>query len=302
MTKRQSDNRAGLSRRTLIRTVAGGAAAAAVAAAGSTHAPRAAAAEGPAKLKGRIKQSVSRWCYGKVPMEELCQACVDMGIGGLDLVGPKEWPTMKKFGLVGTCTPGHTGIAKGLNDPKNHEGCLAKLREAIELTAEAGYPNVICMSGNRDGISDEDGAKNCVDALKQIAGFAEEKGVTLVMELLNSKVNHKGYMCDHTAWGAEMCKRVGSPRVKLLYDIYHMQIMEGDIIRTIKENIAYIGHVHTGGNPGRNEIDDTQELYYPAIMRGLVDAGYTGWVAHEFTPARKPPLDSLRQAVQICDV
>jgi len=296
MTNPHNADRTGLSRRNLLRTVAG------ATVAGLAAGPRAHAAEGAAKLKGRIHQSVSRWCYGKVPLEELCRACVEMGIGGVDLVGPKDWPTLKKYGLVGTCTPGHTGIAKGLNDPANHEKCLAKLREAIEQTAEAGYPNVICMSGNRGRISDEEGMKHCVDALKQIAPLAEEKGVTVVMELLNSKVNHKGYMCDHTAWGVEMCKKVGSPRVKLLYDIYHMQIMEGDIIRTIRNNIQYIGHVHTGGNPGRHEIDETQELYYPAIMRGLLDAGYTGWVAHEFTPSRKPPLDSLRQAVQICDV
>jgi hydroxypyruvate isomerase len=253
-----------------------------------------------AKLKGRIKQSVSRWCYGKIPMREFCQACAAMGLKGIDLVGPGDWPVMKEFGLVGTCTPS-VGIAKGLNRKENHEGCLAAMRKAIEQTAEAGFPNVITMSGNREGLSDEEGAKNCVEGLKQIAGFAEEKKVTLVMELLNSKRDHKDYQCDHTAWGVEVVKKVGSPRFKLLYDIYHMQIMEGDVIATIRQNIQYIGHIHTGGVPGRNEIDDTQELYYPAIMRAIVDSKYDGYVAHEFVPKRDP-LASLRQAVAICDV
>ncbi len=290
---------AGLSRRGLLKTVAGGAAAAAALGAGpgGLLAPARAA-----PLKGRIKQSVSRWCFGKIPLEEFCKACVEMGIKGIDLVGPSAWPTLKKYGLVGTCTPGSIGIAKGLNDKRNHERALARLREAIEQTAEAGFPNVICMAGNRGTVSDEEGQANCVEALKQVAGLAEKKGVTVVMEVLNSKVNHKGYMADHTAWAVEVCKRVGSPRVKILYDIYHMQIMEGDIIRTIRDNIEYIGHFHTGGVPGRHEIDETQELYYPAIMRAIVETGYKGWVAHEFTPSRKPPLESLRQAVRICDV
>jgi hydroxypyruvate isomerase len=201
---------------------------------------------------------------------------------------------------VGTCTPSG-GIGKGLNRKENHAECLAQIRSAIEKTAEAGFPTVICMSGNRAGLSDEEGAANCVEGLKQIAGLAEEKKITVVMELLNSKRDHGDYQCDHTAWGAGVCKKVGSPRVKLLYDIYHMQIMEGDVIATIRENIQYIGHIHTGGVPGRNEIDDTQELNYPAIMRALVAAKYEGYVAHEFVPKRDP-LTSLRQAVAICDV
>ena len=285
---------AGLSRRGLLK----GAAAVAMVASGG---PLAAPARG-AELKGRIRQSVSRWCFGKVPMDEFCKACAEMGIGGVDLVGPRDWPTMKTYGLVGTCTPGGTGINKGLNDTKNHEAALPRIRKAIDETAAAGFPNVIVMAGNRKGIPDEVGQKNCVDALKQVVGHAEEKGVTLVMELLNSKVNHPGYQGDHTKWIVDVAKRVGSPRFKALYDIYHMQIMEGDIIRTIRDNIEYIGHFHTGGNPGRNEIDDTQELHYPAIMRAIVKTGYKGWVAHEFVPSRKPPLDSLRQAVGICDV
>ena len=299
MTMRRDDDSAGVSRRGLLKGVAGGAAMAAVgAAAGGPLAGRARGAQ----LKGRIRQSVSRWCFGKVPMEEFCKACRDMGIGGIDLIGPGDWPLMKKYGLVGTCTPGGTGINKGLNDRANHEKAIPRIRKAIEQTADAGFPNVIVMAGNRKGIDDEEGKKNCVDALKQVVGLAEEKGVTLVMELLNSKVDHAGYQGDHTTWIVDVAKRVGSPRFKALYDIYHMQIMEGDIIRTIRDNIEYIGHFHTGGNPGRHELDETQELYYPAIMRAIADTGFKGWVAHEFVPSRKPVLDSLRQAVEICDV
>jgi hydroxypyruvate isomerase len=294
-----TEGRGGMSRRELLKGVAGGAAAMAAMGLTGTAARAEEKMEAP-KLKGRIKQSVSKWCFGKIPMKEFCQACAAMGLKGVDLVGPGDWPVMKEFGLVGTCTPA-VGIGKGMNRKENHEGCLAAMRKAIEQTAEAGFPNVITMSGNREGLSDEEGAKNCVEGLKQIAGFAEEKKVTLVMELLNSKRDHKDYQCDHTAWGVEVVKKVGSPRVKLLYDIYHMQIMEGDVIATIKQNIQYIGHIHTGGVPGRNEIDDTQELYYPAIMRAIADSKYDGYVAHEFVPKRDP-LTSLKQAVAICDV
>jgi hydroxypyruvate isomerase len=295
----ETEGRGGMSRRELLKGVAGGAAAMAAMGLTGTAARAEEKMEAP-KLKGRIKQSVSRWCFGKIPMKDFCKACADMGLKGVDLVGPGDWPVMKEFGLVGTCTPA-VGIGKGMNRKENHEGCLAAMRKAIEQTAEAGFPNVITMSGNREGLSDEEGAKNCVEGLKQIAGFAEEKKVTLVMELLNSKRDHKDYQCDHTAWGVEVVKKVGSPRFKLLYDIYHMQIMEGDVIATLKQNIQYIGHIHTGGVPGRNEIDDTQELYYPAIMRAIADSKYDGYVAHEFVPKRDP-LTSLKQAVAICDV
>ena len=295
----ETEGRGGMSRRELLKGVAGGAAAMAAMGLTGTAARAEEKMEAP-KLKGRIKQSVSRWCYGKIPMKDFCKACADMGLKGVDLVGPGDWPALKEFGLVGTCTPA-VGIGKGMNRKENHEACLAAMRKAIEQTAEAGFPNVITMSGNREGLSDEEGAKNCVEGLKQIAGFAEEKKVTLVMELLNSKRDHKDYQCDHTAWGVEVVRKVGSPRVKLLYDIYHMQIMEGDVIATIKQNIQYIGHIHTGGVPGRNEIDDTQELYYPAIMRAIADSKYDGYVAHEFVPKRDP-LTSLKQAVAICDV
>ena len=225
-----------------------------------------------------------------------------MGIVGMDLLSPGEdFDVVKARGMVCTMVGSH-GIEKGLNDPAHHAECLAKIRDSIEAAAAAGFPNVICFSGNRrDGLTDEQGAANCVEAFKQVAGFAEEKNVTLCMELLNSKRNHKGYMCDHTAWGADVCRRVGSDRVKLLYDIYHMQIDEGDVIATIGEYADCIGHYHTAGVPGRNEIDDTQELYYPAIMRAIAATGFDGYVAHEFVPKRDP-LTSLRQAVEICDV
>ena len=252
--------------------------------------------------KGRIKQSASRWCYNKISLDELCVRGKAMGLLGIDLLGPgPDFDVLKKHGMV--CTMANcSGIAKGLNDKANHAECLAALREAIEATAEAGFPNVICFSGNRrEGLTDEQGQDNCAEALKQVAGLAERKNVTLCMELLNSKRNHKGYMCDRTAWGAGVCQKVGSDRVKLLYDIYHMQIDEGDVIATISEYKDYIGHYHTGGVPGRNEIDETQELYYPAIMRAILETGYQGYVAHEFVPTRDP-LTSLRQAIEICDV
>ena len=292
-----SRNESGISRREVLQRVAGGAAL--LAATGLGAAARA-QEKAPVKRNGRIKQSVSKWCYGKIPLRDFCKACVEMGLGGVDLVGPGDWAVLKEFGLIGTVTPSH-GIGKGFNRKENHEECIASVRKAIEETAAAGYPNVICFSGNRAGLSDEEGAANCVEGLKKIVGFAEEKKVTLVMELLNSKRNHKDYQCDHTAWGADVCKRVGSPRMKLLYDIYHMQIQEGDIIATLKDFLPFIGHVHTGGVPGRNEIDDTQEIFYPAVMKALIDLKYDGWVAHEFVPKRDP-LTSLRQAVEICDV
>ncbi len=250
--------------------------------------------------KGNIRHSVSRWCYNKIPMEEFCAACRRLGIESVELLGPGDFPVLQRHGLVCAMVNSHN-LTKGLNHVENHAECLAKLRDAIEAAAAAGYPNVICFSGNRDGIDDEQGLANCVTALKQVAGLAEQKKVTICMELLNSKRNHKDYQCDRTWWGVEVCKRIGSPNVKLLYDIYHMQIMEGDVIATIRENIQYIGHVHTGGVPGRNEIDETQELNYPAIMRALVQAGYKGFVGQEFIPKRNP-LESLAQAIDLCDV
>jgi hydroxypyruvate isomerase len=249
---------------------------------------------------GRINQAVSRWCYRRFSLDEFCTACKKMGLKGIDLLDPNDFPTLKKHNLICTMVNTH-GLTKGINRPENHAGCLAKIRSAIDAAAEYGYPNVISFPGNRAGMSDEDGIKNSVAALKQIVGYAEEKKVTICLEYLNSKVDHKDYMFDNMKWGVEVCKRIGSERVKILYDIYHAQIMEGDIIRTIRTNKDYIGHYHTGGNPGRNEIDETQELYYPAIMRAIAETGFTGYVAHEFVPKRDP-LESLSNAVRICDV
>jgi hydroxypyruvate isomerase len=250
--------------------------------------------------KGRINQSVSQWCFNKWSLDELCQVSKKLGLKAIDLLGPKDFATVKKYGLVVSMV-NSTALTDGLADKKFHDACLAKLRETIDATSEAGFPNVISFSGNRRGIPDDVGIANSVEALKKIAGYAEQKKVTICLEYLNSKVNHKDYMLDHIGWGVEVCKRVGSDRVKILYDIYHAQIMEGDIIRTIKQYKYYMGHYHTGGNPGRNEIDDTQELNYPAIMRAIAETGFKGYVAHEFIPKRDP-LESLTYAARICDV
>jgi len=284
-----------LSRRNLL--AAAGGAAALAAGAGATRATD----ETPYQVKGNIRQSASKWCY-KMPLEKLCAEGKKLGLQAVDLLSPgPAFKTLKKHGLACSMVTS-SGIHPGLNDRKHHERCLSIIRKRIEETAEAGFANVICMSGNRRaGLTDEEGLDNCAVALKQVVGLAEKKKITLCMELLNSKRNHKGYMCDHTAWGVKLCKKVGSENFKLLYDIYHMQIDEGDVIATIRENKDYIGHYHTGGVPGRNEIDETQELYYPAIMRAIVKTGFKGFVAHEFVPKRDP-LTSLAQAIKICDV
>jgi hydroxypyruvate isomerase len=248
----------------------------------------------------RINQSVSKWCYGKFSLDEMCVIGKKMGLKAIDLLVPNDFPTLKKHGLACSMISTH-GLTKEINRKENHEECLAKIRTAIDAAAEYKFPNVISFPGNREGMPDDVGIENSVIALKQIAGYAEKKGVTICLEYLNSKVNHKDYMFDKTSWGVEVCKKVGSESVKILYDIYHAQIMEGDIIRTIRDNKDYIGHYHTGGNPGRNEIDETQELYYPAIMRAIVETGYKGYVAHEFVP-KKDPIESLAYAVRICDV
>jgi hydroxypyruvate isomerase len=250
--------------------------------------------------KGRINQSVSKWCFGKWSLDETCQVAKKLGLKAIDLLGPNDFATVKKYGLVVSMV-NSTPLTDGFADRKFHEMCLARLRESIDATSEAGFPNVISFSGNRRGIPDDVGIDNAVEGLKKIAGYAEKKNVTICLEYLNSKVNHKDYMLDHIGWGVEVCKRVGSDRVKILYDIYHAQIMEGDIIRTIRQYKDYLGHYHTGGNPGRNEIDETQELYYPAIMRAIAETGFQGYVAHEFVPKRDP-LEGLTYAARICDV
>lgn len=250
--------------------------------------------------KGRINQSVSKWCFGKWSLDQLCEVCEGLGLKAIDLLGPSSFPTLKKHGLACSLINTH-GLTKGLNRKENHAGCLAKIRDAIDAAAEHGYPNVITFPGNRAGMPDDVGIENMVIGLKEVVGHAEKKKVTINIEYLNSKVNHKDYMFDNMKWGVEVCKRVGSERVKILYDIYHAQIMEGDIIRTIQTCKDYIGHYHTGGNPGRAEIDETQELYYPAIMKAIAKTGYKGYVAHEFVPKRDP-LEGLTYAAKICDV
>ncbi len=255
-------------------------------------------------LNGNINHSVSKWCYTsgerKITFEELCVACAKMGIKSIELLAPEELPTLKPYGLTCAIVSSHS-LTKGLNRIEHHAECLAKLRAAIDAAAAHGCPGTITFPGNRDGMDDEEGIRNTVLGLKQIVVYAEKKGVTIHLEYLNSKVDHPDYMFDHMMWGVEVCRRIGSERVKILYDIYHAQIMEGDIIRTIQRYHEYIGHYHTGGVPGRNEIDDTQELYYPAIMRAIVATGYKGFVGQEFVPKRDP-LTSLAQAIKICDV
>jgi hydroxypyruvate isomerase len=293
-----NDNK--LSRRTFIRSsslIAAGTVAGALARAG-----QAAAADDVEQIvkNGRINQSVCKWCYGNISLDDLCAVGKKMGLKAIDLLGPNDFPTLKKHGLACSMLNTH-GLTKGLNRKENHEECLEKIRTAIDAASENGYPNVISFPGNREGMPDDVGVEYSVIALKKIAGYAEKKGVTICLEYLNSKVNHKDYMFDHMGWGVEVCKKVGSANVKILYDIYHAQIMEGDIIRTLRDNKEYIGHYHTGGNPGRNEIDETQELYYPAIMRAIAETGFKGYVAHEFIP-KKDPIQSLAYAVRICDV
>ncbi len=250
---------------------------------------------------GKIKQAVCRWCYAKTPIETLAEACVKNGIEAMDLVGPNEWEAVRKAGLTLTVVPGPTSIPDGLNRKENHAAAEEKFKTMIEDAARVKAHSIIVFSGNRKGMGDEEGAANCVIGLNRIRKYAEDKGILIVMELLNSKVNHKDYMCDRTDWGVRVMKEVNSPYVKLLYDIYHMQIMEGDVIRTIRDNHQWIGHYHTGGNPGRNEIDETQELYYPAISKAIAATGFTGYMAHEFIPLRDP-LASLAEAVKICTV
>ena len=256
----------------------------------------------PTQRKGRIRQSVSRWCYPKMSLDELCVYGVQIGLKGIDLLKPEEFEIPKKYGL--TCTMGYVDagtIPDGLNVIANHEKIEAGMRVNVPLAAKAGVPNVITFSGNRRGLSDEEGAKNVILGLNRVKKIAEDNNVVLCMELLNSKVNHKDYMADHTAWGVGVMKEVNSPHVKLLYDIYHMQIMEGDLIATIQANIEWLGHFHTGGVPGRHELNDQQEVQWDGVMRGIVAAGYKAYVAHEFVPSGDPKA-SLLQAVDLCDV
>jgi hydroxypyruvate isomerase len=252
--------------------------------------------------KGRVKQSVSRWCYQHIPLEDLCASASRMGLQGVDLLTPEEYLVPGRYGLV--CSMGYAGggeIPSAMNRVENHANIEASFRKYIPLAARAGVPNVITFSGNRDGISDDEGVKNTIAGLNRVKKVAEDHRVTICMELLNSKVDHKDYMCDRAAWGVRVMEAVNSPHVKLLYDIYHMQIMEGDLIRTIQQDIQWLGHFHTGGVPGRHELDNTQEVQWDGVMRAIVASGFQGYVAHEFVPTRDP-LTSLRQAVDLCDV
>jgi hydroxypyruvate isomerase len=257
------------------------------------------------KLKGNINHSVCAWCYNDIPLEDLCKASKKIGLQSIDLLDPKDFATAKKYDLTCAMVAAINkdwGINKGWNRVEHHDRLVEYYQYLIDETSKAGFPHLICFSGNREGLDDELGLKNCAQGLKRIMDYAEKKKVTIVMELLNSKVNHPDYQCDHTKWGVDLCKAIGSERFKLLYDIYHMQIMEGDVIRTIQENHTYIAHYHTGGVPGRNEIDETQELYYPAIIKAIHETGFKGFVAQEFVPKRTDKLASLKQGVEICDI
>ncbi len=251
---------------------------------------------------GRLKQAATRGCFGRgKTMEEIAATAARLGLKGIDLVGPADWPVLKKYGLQSTMCPGGGKLSENMNHKENHAALEPQYREAIERAAAFGAPKVSALRGNRRGLSDEEGIDNTAAFLNKLKPLAEDKGVTICLELLNSKVDHKDYQCDHTWWGVEVVKRVNSPRVKLLYDIYHMQIMEGDIIRTIRNNIQYIGHFHTAGNPGRHELDAKQELNYRAIAQAIVDLGFTGYLAHEYSPLGDP-LAGLELAISTCDV
>ena len=254
-------------------------------------------------LKGNINHSVCQWCYPDLSLDELCVLANEIGLVGIDLIGPKGWPTLKKHKLVSTmCNGAEISLTEGFNHKEFHSTLVENYLKHIELVAVAGYRNLICFSGNRNGMDDETGLKNAIEGLQKILPLAEKKGVIIQMELFNSKIDHPDYMCDNSAWGIELCKRLDSPNFKLLYDIYHMQISEGDIIRTIQDNHHYFGHFHTAGVPGRHEIDENQELFYPAIMKAIIKTGYKGYVAQEFIPTNPNPIASLRKAIRICDV
>lgn len=254
-------------------------------------------------LKGRVNHSVCRWCYNGIALEDLCKAAKNIGLSSIELTGPDEWPILRKYDLTSAMPSGAgMGIEKGFNDPQYHDALVASYEAIIPKLANAGLNQIICFSGNRNGLDDEKGIENCAIGLKRLMPLAEKHKVTIVMELLNSKVNHKDYQCDKTPWGVALCDKVGSENFKLLYDIYHMQIMEGDVIATIRKYHPYISHYHTGGVPGRNEIDETQELYYPAIIKAILDTGFKGYVAQEFIPKREDKIASLKQGVEICDV
>ncbi len=302
-----------LSRRTFVST--GTAAIAATAAAMHDRFALAEEAAAKAGVAGKINHSACKWCYKDISLDELCTAGKEFGLEAIDLLDPADFTTLKKHGMhcpmvsfpsaeveSGGKKKKVGSIPHAFNRVEHHDTLFALYEKLIAESAAAGFTNVICFSGNRDGMDDEQGLENCAIGLQRLMPLCEKHGVTLTMELLNSKVNHKDYMCDHSAWGIALCEKVGSERFKLLYDIYHMQIMEGDVIATIQSGHRYFSHYHTGGVPGRAEIDETQELYYPAIMKAIVATGYTGWVAQEFIPKREDKIASLKQAIEICTV
>jgi hydroxypyruvate isomerase len=293
-----------MKRREIIKSMAISVAALSV---GKTAAATEFAEEEHVAFKGNINHSVASWTYSFLPLDEMCKMVKKIGFTNIDLLAPKDWPIIKQHGI--TCsmcyTAGKISLTEGWNEIKNHDWLIKDFMEAIPLVASAGFKNLICFSGNRNGMDDSVGMKNCADGLKKIMPLAEKHGVIIQMELFNSKVDHKDYMCDKSAWGVALCKMIGSPNFKLLYDIYHMQINEGDVIRTIQDNHQYFGHYHTAGVPGRHEIDETQELNYPAIMKAIVATGYKGYVAQEFMPTgtdNVAKIKSLKKAIKICDV
>ena len=289
-----------MQRRDLIKTLAASASTVFI---GSTGFTKQEANEVSSQLKGNINHSVCQWCYPDLSLEELCVIAKEFGLMGIDLIGPEGWDTLKKYGLESTmCNGAEISLTEGFNDPKYHPLLVDNYTKLIKQVAQAGFTNLICFSGNKRGMDDETGLENCISGLQKILPLAEKLGVMIQMELFNSKINHPDYMCDNTRWGIELCKRLDSPNFKLLYDIYHMQISEGDIIRTITDDHQYFGHYHTAGVPGRNEIDETQELFYPAIIKAIVDTGYKGVVAQEFIPKNDKPLESLKKSILICDV
>jgi hydroxypyruvate isomerase len=285
-----------LSRRNMLKSVLSGVTMA------SVSSPSCSQENASVSRKGRIRQSVSRWCYKDIPLDKLCAYSAQIGCKGIDLLNVNEWEVPPRYGLV--CAMGYAGggeLKDAMNRVENHAKIEEAFRKNIPLAAKLGVPNVITFSGNRNGMSDEEGAKNTIAGLNRVKKIAEDNGINICMELLNSKVNHPDYMCDHTAWGVRVVQEVNSPRVKLLYDIYHMQIMEGDLVRTIQKNIDWLAHFHTGGVPGRHELDATQEVQWDGVMRGIAASNFHGYVAHEFVPTRDP-LTSLREAVDLCDV
>ena len=255
------------------------------------------------KLKGNINHSVSPWCYHELTLDQLCEVSKEIGITGIDLCGPKDWPVLQKHGMYSPmCNGAEINLTDGFGDTQFHDTLVKSYSDMIPLVAKNGYTNLICFSGSRRGKDDETGWKNSVEGLKRLLALAEKHKVVLCMELLNSKIDHKDYQCNRVEWGVELAKRLGSENFKLLFDIYHMQIMEGDIIRNITDYHQYIAHFHTGGIPGRHEIDDTQELFYPAVMKAIVATGFKGYVGQEFVPKQADKIASLKNAIHICDV